>query len=107
MSITIKDIHAGSRDVGVMPAFRFIVKDVTADNAYPAGGYPVTPAMFGLTTIVGIIPCPTPDGAHVAFDPTTSKLKFLLTGSALSGKFAESGSSGVSGSVARLLILGT
>jgi hypothetical protein len=107
MSLTITDVKgAAGVSRGVLPDFKIVVKDVAADNAYPSGGYTLTPATFGMTTILAVITCPTPDGAHASWDPTTGKLKFLLTGAALSGKFAEASGAGVSGSSARIIVLG-
>lgn len=106
MSLAINDVHVGSRDRGSEPDWRMLIKDVTADNAYPAGGYTVTPAQFGLTKIIAIVPCDTPGGAHVVYNTATGKLMFFVTGSSLSGKLAESASTTVNGETARLLVIG-
>lgn len=36
---------------GVPGEAAFVVMDLTMDAAYPAGGYPITPATFGLSSI--------------------------------------------------------
>lgn len=105
MSLTINDVHVGSRDLGSEPAWRMVIKDVVADNAYPAGGYPVTPAQFGLSSIIAIVPCDTPGGAHVVYNNSTGKLIFLVSGTSGS-KLSESGATTVNGETARLLVIG-
>jgi hypothetical protein len=105
MALNISDVHVGSRDRGVSPDWRMVIKDVTADNAYPAGGYAVTPAQFGLSSIIAVVPCDTPDGAHVVYNNATGKLLFYVSGTAAS-KLSESGATTVNGSVARLLVIG-
>lgn len=107
MALQINDVSTGrGADRGRFPDMRLVIKDVVADGAYPTGGYPVTPAMFGLTAIFAIVPAPTPDGAHVSYDAAAGKLKYLV--SAASGsKFAEPGAAVVSGSTSRLLVFGT
>ena len=47
MAITVAVI----KRTGVTPTGRCVVADVTFDSAYPAGGEPYTPAMFGLSSI--------------------------------------------------------
>lgn len=104
MALQINDV-AKAQERGREIDLRLVIKDVVGDGAYSAGGYPVTPAMFGLNSIVAVISAPTSDGAHVVYDAAAGKLKFLV--SAASGsKFAEPGAAVVNGSTARLLVFG-
>jgi hypothetical protein len=51
--------------------------EVTGDNAYAAGGYALTADMFGLTTLVAVIPVPTGGSCIPVWDRANSKLKFV------------------------------
>jgi hypothetical protein len=39
------------KKTGIVPTGRCVIADVTFDSAYPAGGEPYTPAMFGLDKV--------------------------------------------------------
>lgn len=81
---------------GVPGDLAYNVVDVTLDGSYPAGGYPITPATFGLSSI---------DLLHVSgargsvggatlglvweWDHVNSKLKAYRTGSATSNELLE------------------
>ena len=68
---------------GIVPSGRCVIADVTFDSAYPAGGEPYTPAMFGLDKI-DFIACENAFGSsttayNVRADHANAKL--LLYGS--------------------------
>jgi hypothetical protein len=80
-----------------------VVADITCDAAYPAGGYAITPATFGLSSI---------DFVHVSgargsaggatlglvweWDHVNSKLKAYRTGSAVNNELLETDNAKVS-----------
>lgn len=62
----------------------------TADAAYPAGGYAVTPANLNFQNeIRGLIVAMGITGSVPAWDHANKKLKFYQTGAALSGALSE------------------
>lgn len=54
------------------------VQQLTFDTDYPTGGYPLTAAMFGLTTLE-FVDCPGVGGYVCQYDYTAAKL-LVLTG---------------------------
>jgi hypothetical protein len=69
------DVQMGARVEGA-------IVDFTGDASYPAGGYAVTPAQFGLKRIVAIVDLgPQTAGATgrlAEYDPVNAKVKLLL-----------------------------
>lgn len=58
---------------------RSVMATVTPDTSYPAGGYALTAAMFGLTTLDSCLVHGTSQlGRYCAFIPGTAKLQFFL-----------------------------
>jgi hypothetical protein len=56
---------------------------ITGDTSYPTGGYTLTPALFGYTTLTGaiahcLVGIPT-NAAGFSFNPATLKLQLLTT----------------------------
>jgi hypothetical protein len=60
---------------GVAGNMRINVVDFTLDGAYAAGGYAVTAANCGMSTIHAVAPTPQGDGIVAIWDVTNSKLK--------------------------------
>lgn len=81
---------------GVPGESRFVVADITMDAAYPAGGYPITPASFGLSSIdflsiSGGVRQGTAAGLGICWewDHVASKLKAWKVGAAVATPLSE------------------
>jgi hypothetical protein len=62
---------------------------LTGDSAYPAGGYAVTGAQFGLRSIEGILQIgANSTGYSVIYNTATAKLQFYSNGSEASGNIS-------------------
>ncbi len=101
MALTIADV-ADSEDV--FGKHRTLVSDITGDASYPAGGYPVTAADFGIRRIYGMkfIGGNAASGALLPhFDTTNSKIMFLYpTGGGAASPAALADPVGATGAVA-------
>lgn len=67
---------------------RMVINTVTPDNNYPTGGYPITPAMFGLSIIKFIIADTSDNGSGAYVIPkyryAAGKLQYVtITAGAL------------------------
>lgn len=56
-----------------MQAMYVAVADVTGDDSYPTGGYPITPAIFGLTTFDTVL-VPSSSGYTANYNAATGKI---------------------------------
>lgn len=82
-----------------------IAGDLALDNAYPTGGYAVTPALFGhRSTITTIDTAVTTNGFISSYVPSTKKIKFFKVGAA--GALTECGTTDLNGDAVRLHITG-
>lgn len=82
----------------------------TGDNAYPTGGYALTPAAVGLdTAILGVVAIGNSTATYsLAWDAVNSKLLWMRMGAALSLAFAQAANNeaGVNGTVFTALVIG-
>lgn len=54
---------------------------VTPDTSYPTGGYALTPAQFGLVSIIAVDANPSQGAGHpVVYNTTTGKLQWFTSG---------------------------
>lgn len=85
---------------------RYIIAgDLALDNAYPTGGYAVTPALFGHRNSVTSIDTTISAGGFLAvFVPSTNKLKFFKVGSA--GPLTEVASTDLNADTIRIHVTG-
>lgn len=60
---------------GVAGNMRINIVDITLDGSYAAGGYALTAASLGVSTIHHVVPTPQGDGIVPIWDVTNSKLK--------------------------------
>jgi hypothetical protein len=87
MSVSIATVLEPKRAGEGQPVRKIV--DVTLDNTYPGGGYPLTAAMFGMRRLDNVVPQPVAAGYAIAFNPATSKLMVYWTGAGLSAVLAE------------------
>lgn len=67
MAATVTKIVSGPPQFGLV--------DVTLDNSYPTGGYPITAAQLGFNRILGVIVMSHPSGYTFEYDAANNKLK--------------------------------
>lgn len=89
MGLTVVDTDAAppSPVVGAKTRLGDVVKTVTFDSSYAAGGESLTPAMLGLSSILFLIPNDA-GGYAFAFDDAAQKLLAFRSGGA-NAVFAE------------------
>ena len=106
MAATIADTTPVSDNV----AGRLHLKTVTitGDSSYPTGGYALTPAQVGFTSIVAVLFSDASAlGVQATYDYTNQKVKLFWTGAGLSAALAEvTNATNVSTAVLRALIIG-
>jgi hypothetical protein len=95
------------KKTGIVPTGRCVVADVTFDSAYPAGGEPYTPAMFGLNSI-DFIACEAALGssttAYVArADHANAKLMLFNSNGAAPAALLETATANQSATVVRVM----
>ena len=87
--------------------FRQALYDITFDASYATGGWSVTPANVGMTTIYGLIalgPHVAAAGAQFGWDPVNSKI--LAYKSNTAALFQEIAAGDLSTRVARFFVIG-
>src|SRR5262245_23365210 len=86
---------------------RFAIFDITFDNAYATGGWAITPANLGLTSIDGLMsfgPQVAAAGTTFGWDPTAGKL--LAYKSNTAALFQEIAAADLNTRVARFFAIG-
>jgi hypothetical protein len=107
LSFTVESIPFKASATG---GYRFKIVEVTLDNAYAGGGWAITAANCGLTTIKKIYPFPTAltgtsnTGVLIIWDKTAAKLKCYKSNTA--AVFQECGAADANGAVTQLLVIG-
>lgn len=82
MAIVVKELAGtGGRSVELVGGLKEKLFTVTGDSAYATGGYPVTPAMFGLTSIIAVTDAIS-GGKVLHHDPVNAKIQVLVCGAA-------------------------
>ena len=89
MAITIQQIvtptfsvSSGSQRRVAMLAGGIVA--LQCDNSYPAGGYALTPALFGFEALAFVIPLATNDGRLACWDQANQRLKLHAQPNSLS-----------------------
>ncbi len=80
---------------------RVVPAKITADSSYPATGYTLSPADYGLTQIESVVGVSTSCGATLYFDPANNHLHVFC---AVNLEAATSGD--ISSLVAHVLVVG-
>lgn len=113
MALTITDTDAGPPQAiaGGRAGYKSVIKTITFDNSYPAGGETLTAGDLGLSTLLYIDASPD-DGYVVAYDYGTGKLKAYGSDSGADGPLIEPSSFGtpvtdLSAVVSRVFAIGT
>ena len=92
---------------GIVPTGRCVIADVTFDSAYPAGGEPYTPAMFGLDRIDFIACEPATGSATTAYvakaDHAAAKLMLFNSNGAAPAALLETATANQSATVVRVM----
>ena len=85
---------------------RYIIAgDLALDNAYPTGGYAVTPALFGHRNAITSVDTTISTGGFLAvYVPSTLKIKFFKVGSA--GALTECATTDLNADTIRLHVTG-
>lgn len=88
----------------------FGIFDLTGDNNYPAGGYAVNAALFGLRLLAGLIELANNTagiGVYLSYNNQTGKIQFLQCPGTAAGPGVEiGGGTNVSAFVYRCAIVG-
>ena len=74
MALTFADVRRWSQPYN---GIRYAIEDITLDNAYPAGGWPITAANLKFNTVIYggvVIGGGAPLGALLLWDTTNGKL---------------------------------
>lgn len=80
--------------------------DITLDNSYPGGGWPVTPGnLFLGSDVIAVLP-QGGSGRVFEWDDANGKLLARETGAAVNGVLAEIGATEANGQVVRALVIG-
>ena len=80
MALSIGDV-AGGAVIATTGGIKERLFTITGDTSYPANGYAVTPANFGLTTIHSITDAIS-GGKVTHYNPTSEKVEILECGGA-------------------------
>lgn len=99
MALTTKRV-----EINTVGDRRHVTADLTFDNSYPAGGYPLTGATLGVTSpVVSMCPAITDDGYICKYVRSTGKLKVFKVGSA--GPLTEAGSTDLNTKTVRIVLV--
>lgn len=113
MALTIADVSKGYPDGGPNKSLTWVVAEVTGDAAYAAGGYALTAASFGMSSIAAVFPISSSGVLLPVWIRSTNKLAFYKGASSTtvttgSGGLTEASTNDtyVSSATALLLVLG-
>lgn len=104
MALVIADL-AGGREIPRAGGYKSRLFEITGDSAYSAGGTAVTPANFGLTSIIAISG-QVSAGRILSYDAVNAKL-MTFRGAAAASALAEDTTADQSASKFRVEVIGT